>query len=350
MKAIYKYITCAICFITLAIVCCFSISYNVAFAWTTDDWRPSVEINKDIANTTNQINLDNETLDNSQNFVAEYEQNSDKYDIEVSEMQERYDNIKQNLEENSQDIEEISKNSYAAYFAKKLLDDIVGDAASDWLFHWGFVTFIVYGQDNEISSLINDFVNAKIELDFAIENKNTAAQTYEQSKVNIQNCTAELPVLQNHLAYLQEQLPQILEIEQIYGAAGESRIVGNGLFCHPCPDGVITANFGDEREGYVHAGTDFGADQDTPIYVACDGVVIDVGEDEKAGKYIKVDHQNGFVTIYMHCNHIFVPNGMRVHKGDNIALVGNTGESTGPHLHFQLMRNGTAVNCLDYIN
>ena len=67
------------------------------------------------------------------------------------------------------------------------------------------------------------------------------------------------------------------------------------------------------------------------------------------GNYIKIDHGNGLVTVYMHCSQVFVPSGVSVYKGDNIALVGTTGDSEGPHLHFQVELDGIPVNGLDYL-
>lgn len=111
----------------------------------------------------------------------------------------------------------------------------------------------------------------------------------------------------------------------------------------------MSDSFGAEREGYVHKGMDISAPEGKPIYVACDGQVLESGENETMGNYIKIKHENGLVTIYMHCSKLFVPAGLKVYKGDNIALVGNTGDSTGPHLHFQVELNGEPVNGLDYL-
>lgn len=144
-------------------------------------------------------------------------------------------------------------------------------------------------------------------------------------------------------------LPQILEIENVYGAAGESRIEGDNLFCHPCPGSSVSSPFGEQRDGYVHHGIDMCANSGTPIYAACNGVVLESGQNDSMGNYIKIQHENGLVSIYMHCSHLFVPSGMQVCKGDNIALVGSTGDSEAPHLHFQVELNGTPVNGFNYL-
>ena len=68
-----------------------------------------------------------------------------------------------------------------------------------------------------------------------------------------------------------------------------------------------------------------------------------------AGNLIIINHGNGLLTYYMHCNTIFVSAGQKVSKGQNIGQVGTTGNSTGPHLHFHVMNNGTPVNPMNYL-
>ena len=70
-----------------------------------------------------------------------------------------------------------------------------------------------------------------------------------------------------------------------------------------------------------------------------DGRVIETGVGEKSGNYIKVEHNDGVITLYAHCKEILVSEGIRVRKGEKIALVGQTGLVTGPHLHFEVIIN-----------
>ena len=91
----------------------------------------------------------------------------------------------------------------------------------------------------------------------------------------------------------------------------------------------------------------------TPYYAADDGVVIDAtnggGYNGGAGNWIVIDHGNGVVTKYMHSAVTFVVPGDTVIRGQNIGLVGNTGNSFGSHLHFQVEINGVAVDPLIYL-
>ena len=121
---------------------------------------------------------------------------------------------------------------------------------------------------------------------------------------------------------------------QAAASVGASVVSGNGTFTHPCPN---------------HKGTDFAAPTGTPIYAAAGGTVTSARYSGKAGNMIVINHGNGLQTYYMHCSRIFVSAGTKVSKGQNIGAVGTTGNSTGPHLHFQVMSGGRPVNPMNYL-
>lgn len=104
--------------------------------------------------------------------------------------------------------------------------------------------------------------------------------------------------------------------------------------------GIFTSGFG-YRWGALHAGIDLAAPIGTPIYAASDGVVIDAGPTAGYGAWVKIRHADGTVTLYGHVNTWDVQIGQRVFAGDQIATVGNRGNSTGPHCHFEVLLGGT---------
>jgi hypothetical protein len=108
--------------------------------------------------------------------------------------------------------------------------------------------------------------------------------------------------------------------------------------------GVWTSGFG-YRWGVLHAGIDIANAIGTPIMAAEDGVVTDAGPTAGFGAWVKVRGADGTVTLYGHVNTWLVSVGQRVMAGDQIATIGNRGDSTGPHLHFSVLKNGT-----DYID
>ena len=111
--------------------------------------------------------------------------------------------------------------------------------------------------------------------------------------------------------------------------------------------GTVTSRYGAREETEVvsanHAGIDIGANTGTPIYAAMDGTVTVSSEEGEYGKHI--DIENGEVlTRYAHCSKLLVKEGQKVKQGDKIAEVGSTGNSTGPHLHFEIRRENRTVN------
>ena len=120
-------------------------------------------------------------------------------------------------------------------------------------------------------------------------------------------------------------------------------------------DIIITTYFGYDawREG-GHSGIDISWDgcYGSPVYAAANGTVTAVQteyDDYGMGMYVVIDHRNGYTTLYSHCSEILVKAGDTVHVGDMIAQIGSTGFSTGPHLHFELQRNHTPVDPMQYI-
>lgn len=112
--------------------------------------------------------------------------------------------------------------------------------------------------------------------------------------------------------------------------------------------GVVTSRFG-ARWGRTHTGIDIGAPTGTPIKAAAGGTVIFSGWKGTLGKLVVVSHGNGVQTYYAHCSSLLVSSGQIVSAGQLIAKMGNTGRSTGPHLHFEIRSNGYAINPQSYI-
>lgn len=112
--------------------------------------------------------------------------------------------------------------------------------------------------------------------------------------------------------------------------------------------GVLTSSFGEQRSGYNHKGIDLAANSGTPIGAALDGRVSFSGVANGYGNVVMIDHGNNIETVYAHCSILKVSTGESISKGQIIAEVGNTGDSTGPHLHFEIRVNGSPVDPLQY--
>lgn len=143
---------------------------------------------------------------------------------------------------------------------------------------------------------------------------------------------------------LSEPIEKVVKV----GTKTPPRTMATGSFVRPC-SGYLTSRFG-YRWGRSHNGIDVGASTGTPIYAADGGVITMSGWNGGYGKMIVINHENGYVTYYAHCSRLLYSPGKRVAKGDVIAYVGNTGNSTGPHLHFEVRLNGSPRNPLNYVS
>ncbi|MCR4720572.1 MAG: peptidoglycan DD-metalloendopeptidase family protein [Lachnospiraceae bacterium] len=98
-----------------------------------------------------------------------------------------------------------------------------------------------------------------------------------------------------------------------------------------------------------HKGWDIGGQYGAPIVAVLAGDVVIAGYNASGGNYVRIDHGDGFMTVYCHASKLLVADGDHVQQGQTIALVGNTGVSTGPHLHFGVVSNGTYIDPDPYI-
>jgi murein DD-endopeptidase MepM/ murein hydrolase activator NlpD len=134
-----------------------------------------------------------------------------------------------------------------------------------------------------------------------------------------------------------------------YNEKGESN--RKALLRTPVDGARLSSGFGRRRHpvlGYtaMHAGVDFAAMTGTPIFAAGEGVIEESGPKGSYGNYLRIRHGSGIATAYAHISRFArgIKEGVRVRQGDVIAYVGSTGRSTGPHLHFEVLRDGRQVN------
>ncbi|MDQ8934237.1 M23 family metallopeptidase [Acinetobacter rudis] len=125
------------------------------------------------------------------------------------------------------------------------------------------------------------------------------------------------------------------------------------LVTHPLPDMArVSSNYGGRTMGgraENHSGLDMSAPSGTPIYATGPGVVTKSGWGTGYGQYVEINHGNGYVTRYAHASRLVVSVGQNVKAGDHIANVGCTGRCTGPHLHYEVVKNGQRKNPSTYL-
>ncbi len=123
--------------------------------------------------------------------------------------------------------------------------------------------------------------------------------------------------------------------------------VGTGSFITPAR-GYISSRYGSRGRGF-HTGLDIAGSYGSAVVAADDGKVIFAGRSGGYGNLVKIDHQNGYVTYYAHNSSFAVKPGQTVTKGQTIAYMGSTGNSTGNHCHFEIFKNGSRLNPENYI-
>ena len=148
-----------------------------------------------------------------------------------------------------------------------------------------------------------------------------------------------------YVMYSNQNLPENVSLEQA---------ILNFDYCVPV-NGTLSSDFGYrehpvEGEERFHYGVDLAADTGTEIVCFADGTVTAVGESSSYGKYCMVSHAGGCSTLYAHCSRITVSSGTAVKEGQKIAEVGETGIATGPHLHFELQKDGVYLNPIYYVS
>lgn len=163
------------------------------------------------------------------------------------------------------------------------------------------------------------------------------------------------------MADLTEMYPDLVVNNEIYypslpSLTPEEIEEYGGRFIHPTNNiGYISSSFGYRTDPFTkirtfHSGLDIAGNSKAPIYAVQDGVVIFSGVNGGYGNCVMIDHGNGMITLYAHCSSLSVNKGDNIFKGDNIARVGSTGRSTGPHLHFEVRINGKLINPINFLN
>lgn len=155
----------------------------------------------------------------------------------------------------------------------------------------------------------------------------------------------------------EEKLQQ--EIKKLLSSSGNSTVVDTGEFRWPVNTKFnnITSKFGYRTHPVtgvykLHTGVDIASSgiKGTSIYAAKGGTVLKAGYNTGYGNYVVIDHGGGYATLYGHASTLTVSVGQTVSKGDVIGYVGSTGYSTGPHLHFEIIKNGEYTNPLTYFS
>ncbi len=195
-----------------------------------------------------------------------------------------------------------------------------------------------------------EFVVKPVEIESVRENaeQNSAEENGEQEVAPQESEKEEIPASEKENT--QEEAAESAERETAEVMSLFSSDAQITLPLH----GRISSRFGSRvdpisGEGAFHKAVDIAVNEGTRVGAAWDGIVTETGNAPKKGKYVWMVHKNGCETLYCHLSEITVKKGDVLRAGEMIALSGNTGYSTGPHLHFGIRKNGEMVDPLNYI-
>jgi len=164
-----------------------------------------------------------------------------------------------------------------------------------------------------------------------------------------QDAQGDLVALETRLALIEQQIALVADaatLQNLTLMRMPTRL--------PIEDADLVSSFGNREDPLTgrrafHSGLDFAAEKGTPIHAAAGGMVVFAGFRSDYGWVVEIEHGNGLRTRYAHASRLLVKQGVVVMPGDPIAAVGSTGRSTGPHLHFEVLRNGQATDPRRYL-
>jgi len=187
------------------------------------------------------------------------------------------------------------------------------------------------------------------EFDFGNPPSLGGAESADGQPAQIPSLTAMVDDLQSQLSSREQQLGVLENL--ILTRELNKQVYPEG---RPVQEGFISSYFGQRADpftGYtaVHKGVDFAAPQGTMVSSVAAGLVTVAGDRPGYGQMVEINHGNGLATRYCHNEKLLVKQGDMVRKGQDVALMGSTGHSTGPHLHFEVLKNGAQVDPLRFI-
>lgn len=277
---------------------------------------------------------------------AEYISEISKYDreklIEYGENKDRITNLLANLETQKSELETQEARYETELGELEEQKSVLDSKKSEQEVLQASYTDLYNAKNNELSNLESQQSDTEYKKQLALKEVEEQEQLVERARKEYAAWLAELARLNKDAdAAVAAKLAEINVTGFTWPVPGFNRITSQfGMRMHPI--------LGYEK---LHDGTDIsGAGiNGTPILAAYSGTVVLAQSYWGYGNCVKIDHGGGVVTLYAHASAILVSVGQQVNAGDTIALVGSTGNSTGPHLHFSLIIKGEFVNPLDYV-
>lgn len=188
------------------------------------------------------------------------------------------------------------------------------------------------------------------EFDFSSPPALGGPEASQASAIELPDFMAQMGALAQRIEDREQQLTVLENI--LWDQSMLDRVLPAGA---PVRNAWISSPFGRRTDPFTglrdfHSGVDFAGQRGDKVQAVADGIVSIAERRDGYGNLVEINHGNGYATRYAHCMRLLVKVGDTVIKGENIALMGTTGRSTGPHLHFEVLHDGVAVNPRRYLN
>ncbi|WP_329887152.1 murein hydrolase activator EnvC family protein [Pseudoramibacter faecis] len=318
----------------------------------------------------NKIKTANQEIEKTNALKANYQRQIASKQFEIDQLKVQQQKQQSNLNERLRVMYMYGKESYTTMmFSSKNFAELVGRikliksiAAADQqkLDSLKSIQVDVETKKKNLQSIQTNLeatsrkqVQAKQDLERARTEQKTLL---EKNKTLVAQYQAEVRKQNQVIQSADNEMAAIAKAESAAGQTStEKASSASSGFRWPVSVKHITSGFGKRSSpggvGSInHQGIDIGAGQGAPIYASASGTVIFAGTNGGYGNCVMINHGNGVTTLYGHQSRIVVSKGQRVNQGDVIGYVGSTGHSTGPHLHFGVMKNGIFVNPLNYVH
>jgi len=312
------------------------------------------ELNNQISNLENEYNKTLETINTLEQEIA-------KFEISIKEAEENYQN---KLEQFKTRLKVMYQNSNISYL--KIL--LQSKSISDFFQRLDYLKRIAKQDKKTMEELENAKKDYEFKKALSVQAKSSQESQAQEASVRLNELTVSRAAMEEEIRKAEINYEYWKQKEDEYAAQaeqwgelikryqkGNSNYIGGGMMW-PTPGYYsISSPFGMRLHPILqvykmHTGIDIGAPYGASICAANGGVVIYAGYQSGYGYTVIIDHGGGISTLYAHASQLLVSEGTIVEKGTQIAKVGSTGLSTGPHLHFEVRENSVYVNPLNYVS
>ncbi|MDP4181306.1 MAG: peptidoglycan DD-metalloendopeptidase family protein [Bacillota bacterium] len=368
----------------VSVVLIFALIFTTAFSSTADKLGDKKRQKNSIENKISSISkqkkkeqsklksaIDDKNYLTSQqkNTNAQYKSLSDENERlqkEIDQIQDAVDEAEENYKKQDELFKTRLKIMYETASYGKTNTLLKSKNVTDFFARLKYIQAV----SNRDKQLIDDVVTAKNDIEYKKQLKEKMKLDKEKKidakKKQIENIKASRADLDEQIRQINDKLDKLDEQEdelikksdeltsQIKALQSKGKYIGGSMIWPVPSSGLITSYYGMRfhpvlKKYKMHTGIDIGASSGVSILAANKGVVIVAGWESGYGNTVIIDHGGGVSTLYAHSSRLLVSVGDKVNAGEVIAKVGSTGLSTGPHLHFEVRKNGATADPTQYV-